>query len=671
MNIPSINTISSEFNDTINIIKETIWNDLEFLWYFGSKATWTNTQYSDIDFIILLKNNENQADREKLSPIIKSKLIEQWINTLSAFNIYNVEEFFNSPKWFQTILSKDIKILYDETWFLNSIPKIYKQHNINNKAWLWNQEHHNDIIDRCDFLIQKYKNYQGIISNKDILQYYFLEIEKIQNIQKSLKNGLFSTISSFEDISKYFHEKDLLNSRDKDMKLHMLEEKIFFDYSFSDINFDISQELEHFDKIWQLKHLLISCHILMREMLHKKDYFIIDWEITQAFYKNIWKNHFTPEDFFSCIKVEQIIWRSGLISFDLNHEWVLFADKENNVNMELIINDIKLIRNKLKDLGKINTSNVIIPKVSIVIPSYNRFNILKDSLNYINNLVFPVDKIEVIIIDDWSNKKYNIKELHSRFPTKIIHKEHSWITDTRNVWINNAQWEFIMFLDDDIKVSPLTLLRVFAKWQDENIWITWVSVKWMPEKGFIPEYIHYRWLLSWPIKNIDDEILNVPACCILTRKNILEILWWFSKEQSKQWITFWWEDVDITYKMRQQWFEITHNPKAIVYHKHRNSLKDLIKQHIWYWEWTAFHCIEQWRNFEELLIPKPTYASVSNDIISYIFKEVPKRMYYLYKEWQDLNKIIWYPALDVIRRVSYDIGVLSTKKLYNKKNNHD
>ncbi len=68
--------------------------------------------------------------------------------------------------------------------------------------------------------------------------------------------------------------------------------------------------------------------------------------------------------------------------------------------MELIINDIKLIRNKLKDLGKINTSNVIIPKVSIVIPSYNRFNILKDSLNYINNLVFPVDKIEVIIIDD-------------------------------------------------------------------------------------------------------------------------------------------------------------------------------------------------------------------------------------------------------------------------------
>ena len=68
--------------------------------------------------------------------------------------------------------------------------------------------------------------------------------------------------------------------------------------------------------------------------------------------------------------------------------------------MELIINDMKLIRNKLKYLGKINTSNVIIPKVSIVIPSYNRFNILKDSLNYINNLVFPVDKIEIIIIDD-------------------------------------------------------------------------------------------------------------------------------------------------------------------------------------------------------------------------------------------------------------------------------
>lgn len=669
MNISSINTMSSEFHDTINIIKETIWNDLEFLWYFGSKATWTNTKYSDTDFIILLKNNTNQTEREKLSPILKNKLIEKWINSLNAFNIYNTKEFFRSPQWFQTILSKDIKIIYDKVWFLNLIPTSYKQHNINNKAWLWNQEYHSDIIDRCDILIEKFQNYQNIISHKDILRYYSFEIEKIQNIQKSLKNGLFSTISSFEDISKYFNEKNLLKARNKDMELHMLEEKVFFDYSFSDINFKISQELKNIDKIWQLKHLLISCHILMREILNKEDFFIIDWEITQAFYKNIWKNHFTPEDFFSCIKAEQIIWRSGLISFDLNNEWVLFADKENKSHMESLINSMEIIRNKLKELKNKNIStDIFIPKVSIVIPSYNRFNILKGSLNYINNLVFPADKIEIIIIDDWSDKKYNIKDLYSKFSTKIIHKEHSWITDTRNIWINNAKWEFIMFLDDDIRVSPLTLLRLFAKWEESKIWITWVTVKWIPEEWFISEYIHYRWLLSWPIKNSNNEIINVPSCCILTRKKILEILWGFSQEQSKQWITFWWEDVDITYKMRQQWFEITHNPKVIVYHKHRNSLKDLIKQHIWYWEWTAFHCIEQWRNFEELSIPKPTYASISNDIISYMFKEVPKRMYNLYKEWQDLNKIIWYPTLDIIRRVSYDIWVLFTKKLYiNKK----
>lgn len=665
----SSNSIETELNNMVNIVKDIFWDDLDFLGYFGSRATWTHTQYSDIDFIVLLKNHTNQTEREKFSPLLKQKLTTSWIKQLSAFNIYNTEEFLSAPHWFQAVLSKNIKIIHDTIWLQEQYSTLYKQTTINEKSWLWESNNHKDIIDRCEFLIQKLETYQCLTIDTDIAKYYALEVEKIKKIQQSLKSWLFSTVSSFEDIAKYFNESSLLNARRKDMELHVLEEKIFFDYSFSDKHFEASAQISTFDKIWQLKHLLSACHIMMREILHQEDYFIIDGEVTQAFFKfceKLPEYDIGHEDFFHLIKAEQIIGRSGLLSFDLTNEWVLFAEKTDEQLLIELTFAIKKIYKKLRYSNTINTKTQN-PVVSIIIPSYNRFNYLKDSFNYINDLVFPDNKVEIIIVDDWSDVQYIEEKLYSKFPMKVIRKEHSWITDTRNVWINNAQWEFVVFLDDDIKVSPLTLLRLFAKWQNDNTGIVGVSVKWIPEEWFIPEYIHYRGLLSWPIRDSQNEIVNVPACCILTRKRILEILWWFSKEQSKQWITFWWEDVDITYKMKKQGFEITYNPKAIVYHKHRSSLKDLIKQHIWYGEWTAFHCIEQWRNFEELWIPQPTYTAVSKDVFSYILHEVPKRIYQLHKEWKNISKTLWYPLLDLIRRISYDIWVLLTKKLYTKK----
>lgn len=664
------NLENNNMKEISEVILEFFWNSIDFLWYFWSISTWNDSIYSDIDFIILLNWNISQEKREFFSPKLKDILSKKWITQLSAFNIYNTNDFLNSPEWFQTILKNNLKTIYDNIFF----DKIWKNWNfikIFEKWWKTsNSTLNKQLYERSIRLSKNLKEIWNELEDfQEFREYYYLEWEILRLLWDTLNLWHLTTIYQFEDLYNILNVSSRLKWREKDYKRNYLEEKIFFDYSYADKNSEISKKILNKNKVLSLKHILISCHILMREILHNNNYFIVDWEITQAFFKKFIKENKTElknEYFYKLIKAEQIVWRSWVITFDLDNNIPLFAEDNQN-NIQNLIIDLNNIYEELKkiQLTENNSSNQTL--VSIVIPSFNRFESLLDSFNFINNLVFPNNKIEVIVVNDWSTQAYDIDKINSKFKLKMINKEHSWITDTRNEGIKNAQWEFILFLDDDIKISPLTLLRLLFKWQNQNVGITWVKTLGIPEKWFISEYSHNRWLLSWPVI-CNNEIVNIPTCCALVKKEILEIIWNFSVEQWKEWITFWWEDVDLSYRLTKGCFNLEYNNKAIVYHKHRNNLKQLIKQHIWYWEWTAFHCLEQNRDFSEIWIPEPTYYSIFLDILKYIKNEIPKRILRWVKEEKDISKIIWYPILDLIRKVSYDVWVIRTRNLYiNKK----
>lgn len=647
------------------------WDDLDFLGFLGSKSNWNFSDYSDIDYIILLNTDVDQPNMEKLSPILKEKISKLWIDELCAFNIYQTKDFINSPNWFKLILTKNLKSVKnnlndDIDTICQSLP--FKQITWEEKTWSINtKDTLNDIINRIEFVSNKLQLIIKSIEDKNIKRYYELEYNRLKMLIQVINNWFFSTVIWFEDIAKRLWVIDWIIGREEDFEYQILSESIFYWYNFIEKNYELSKNLEWIDEVYKLKHLLISCHSIMRKILHNKWYFIIDGEVSQMFYKNTsWLSEVSlkREDFYSLIKAEQIVWRSWIISFDLKSWKPLYAESDEYISR--IIEELDIIYNKLQNNYPKQIESKKDINVSIVIPSYNRFDQVKESILFLNNLIYPEDKLEIVIVDDWSSDDYDITQLNSKFPIKLIKKEHSWITDTRNIWISQSKWSYIMFLDDDIKVTPLSLLRLLYKSNEPNMWITWLHVKWFPEKWIIPEYSHYRWLLSWPILNKNWEILNIPSCCVLMRRKILEILWDFSVEQWKNGITFWWEDVDITFRARNAWYRLYYNWKGNVYHKHRDSISTLVKQHFWYWRWTAFHCIERDRNFSELWIPSPNFYSVSTDVLNYIYSEIPKRMINLIKEKQSFIRVISYTILDITRKVSYNLWVLSVRKLYNK-----
>lgn len=87
------------------------------------------------------------------------------------------------------------------------------------------------------------------------------------------------------------------------------------------------------------------------------------------------------------------------------------------------------------------------PLISIVIPSYNRKNLVVEAIN--SALQQDPKNFEVLVVDDGSTDG-TVEHLNSLgLQIRIIRTEHAGISHARNTGIQESQGEFISFLDSD------------------------------------------------------------------------------------------------------------------------------------------------------------------------------------------------------------------------------
>src|SRR5258706_2090128 len=89
------------------------------------------------------------------------------------------------------------------------------------------------------------------------------------------------------------------------------------------------------------------------------------------------------------------------------------------------------------------------PKVSVIMPTYNRAWIIERAVNSVLNQTYS--DFELVILDDASTD--NTKEILSKFEDKRIRteylKENKWVSVVRNIGVKLAQGELIAYLDTD------------------------------------------------------------------------------------------------------------------------------------------------------------------------------------------------------------------------------
>ncbi len=90
------------------------------------------------------------------------------------------------------------------------------------------------------------------------------------------------------------------------------------------------------------------------------------------------------------------------------------------------------------------------PLVSIVIPTYNSAKVLPFCLESIRNQEYPIDKIEIIVVDNFSQD--NTVKISKKYTSKVFTKgpeRHG----QRNYGAIKAEGEYLVFIDSDMELS--------------------------------------------------------------------------------------------------------------------------------------------------------------------------------------------------------------------------
>jgi glycogen synthase len=93
--------------------------------------------------------------------------------------------------------------------------------------------------------------------------------------------------------------------------------------------------------------------------------------------------------------------------------------------------------------------------VSVIIPTYNRKDMLRDTLHSIARQTYPTDFFEVIVVDDGSaDETQEIIREAFPFTLRYFRQSNQGATAARNLAARQSQAEILVFLDDDILLEP-------------------------------------------------------------------------------------------------------------------------------------------------------------------------------------------------------------------------
>jgi len=143
------------------------------------------------------------------------------------------------------------------------------------------------------------------------------------------------------------------------------------------------------------------------------------------------------------------------------------------------------------------------PRISVVIPTYNRAELLQACLDSFIAQTLRPERYEVVVIDDGSNDTMAdmLKRYSARLRLSMFRLTHSGRSAARNLGIFAAQGDIVLFSDDDSLAHP-RLLEEVLKTHDER-----------PEEhiavlGYMP------WAPHLAVTPLMEYVTNIGKCLV-------------------------------------------------------------------------------------------------------------------------------------------------------------
>jgi cellulose synthase/poly-beta-1,6-N-acetylglucosamine synthase-like glycosyltransferase len=215
-----------------------------------------------------------------------------------------------------------------------------------------------------------------------------------------------------------------------------------------------------------------------------------------------------------------------------------------------------------------------LPRVSIVIPVYNGAKYIEACLKSIQNLDYPKDKLETIVVDDGSQDNSFEEAKKFKF-AKVFRKKHSGKAKTVNYGINRATGEIMGVLDCDSIVEKDTLKKMIGFFNDKNVGAVVSGIRVYKPRNLLEKFqeIEYTITLFFR-KNLSfvKSLYVTPGVLSLYRKSIFKKIGKFKDNVT--------EDLEIALRILSHNYEVRCAPEAKTYTIVPNKFRDLQKQRV-------------------------------------------------------------------------------------------
>ena len=209
-------------------------------------------------------------------------------------------------------------------------------------------------------------------------------------------------------------------------------------------------------------------------------------------------------------------------------------------------------------------------KVSVVIATYNRKNILDRSLEYLFCQDYPKDQYEIIVVDDGSSDgtKKMVEEKNPSASLKYLkHKERRGQSKAKNLGISHAQGEVIIFIDDDVFCPP-QFIRQHARFHKkyDNVIVDGPAINTdRTDNLFGDKKKRFLAFLDF----FGASFVTSNTSC---KKDSLIKTGGFDEEFGEK---FGWQDRELGFRLRKMGLKRKKNRRAYVFHfKQKGSLDD-------------------------------------------------------------------------------------------------
>ena len=214
--------------------------------------------------------------------------------------------------------------------------------------------------------------------------------------------------------------------------------------------------------------------------------------------------------------------------------------------------------------------------VSIVIPVKDRAEELQRCLASLARLNYPQELLQVIVVDDGSSD--GSPDVARRSGALVVPSGGTGRgpAAARNVGASHACGDILAFIDSDCTASSDWLAELLPVFTDEQTAAVGGMVDGMCTESAIDRYEVVMSSLSLGARertgNVGDDTFYLPSCNLLVRRRTFLGVNGFDDTMHVG------EDVDLTWRLRDEGWTISYLPLGRVYHEHRSTHRSFMSR---------------------------------------------------------------------------------------------